>query len=216
MRDGGELRKSIQKYNSCGENEKQLSLNDIVKPYIQFVENNTICQQTGLMLSDIWRYFRHTWINEYKSLPGRSISILIRDAAVTNHPVIGIAALGSSVAQQSCRDQWIGWEGATFLNSIMANPSKKDAIWLKKSLDNLLSEIYLKDFIKNNDISIKDIQNPSDEVIKKLREMGKLHKTKHIDFSQTAKFITSNDLNWEERALTIYLKVSEHIFLLSC
>lgn len=99
MRDSGELKKQLNGVRQFSEEEKKLkALNKIVKPYIQFVEANDRCEQTGLLLSDIWRYFRHTWINEYKSLPGRPISILIRDAAAPNHPVIGIAALGSSVA----------------------------------------------------------------------------------------------------------------------
>lgn len=34
--------------------------------------------------------------------------ILVRDAAAANHPVMGIAALGSAVVQQTVRDEWIG------------------------------------------------------------------------------------------------------------
>src|SRR5206468_7033445 len=85
---------------------------------IQTVEADAECEHTGLKLIDVWRYFRHTWVNAYKSLPGRSMAILIRDAAAPNHPVIGIAALGSSMAQQQLRDKWIGWEPEVFLSGV--------------------------------------------------------------------------------------------------
>jgi hypothetical protein len=67
-----------------------------------------VCRETGLRLSDIWRYFRHTWVNIYRSVPGRNLMVLVRDRAVSNHPIVGIAALASSVIQQSIRDKWIG------------------------------------------------------------------------------------------------------------
>src|SRR4051812_28501983 len=45
---------------------------------------------TGLRLMDVWRYFRHTWTNQYTSVPGRTMVFLVRDRASENHPVIGI------------------------------------------------------------------------------------------------------------------------------
>ena len=35
------------------------------------------CAHTGLDLQDIWRYFRHTWSNQYTSVPGSMIGRLI-------------------------------------------------------------------------------------------------------------------------------------------
>src|SRR5205807_5040648 len=85
-------------------------LAQIVDPYLQFVTPDAVCTETGLPLNTVWRYFRHTWVNIYRSVPGRSIMVLVRDRAAAGHPVIGIAALGSSVIQQSVRDKWIGWD----------------------------------------------------------------------------------------------------------
>jgi hypothetical protein len=65
-----------------------------------FVTPDAVCSETGQRLNDIWRYFRHTWVNIYRSVPGRNLMILVRDRAVPGHPVIGIAALASSVIQQ--------------------------------------------------------------------------------------------------------------------
>ena len=109
MRDGNELADSVAKLRD-NPVTFEASVSEVISPYIQFVESGARCSETGLLLSDIWRYFRHTWVTAYKSIPGRSLSILIRDKARPGHPVIGIAALGSAVVQQSIRDKWIGWD----------------------------------------------------------------------------------------------------------
>src|ERR1051326_5927238 len=115
MRDGRDLGERLEAIvRNRDEGERLSLLQTTISPYIQFVEGDAVCGQTGLKLRDIWRYFRLTWVNEYKSVPGRSIMILIRDAAAPNHPVIGIAALGSSVVQQRIRDELIGWDAAGF------------------------------------------------------------------------------------------------------
>jgi hypothetical protein len=109
MRDGQELAESLTKLRE-DPSRLEANLNEVVLPYIQFVETGAYCSETGLLLSDIRRYFRHTWVTAYKSIPGRSLSILVRDRAKPVHPVIGIAFLGSAVVQQSIRDKWIGWD----------------------------------------------------------------------------------------------------------
>lgn len=80
----------------------------IVSPYVQLVtkERDEI---TGYLLSDIWRYFRYTWSIPYKTMPGRNLFYLVRDAAQPFHPVIGIFALGNSVLNLTVRDDEIGW-----------------------------------------------------------------------------------------------------------
>lgn len=215
MRDGNELNSLLEKTKRESTEEKKLAaLSSIVKPYIQIVESTEKCEQTGLYLSDIWRYFRHTWINEYKSLPGRSMSILIRDAATPNHPVIGIAALGSSVAQQTCRDEWIGWDGETFFSRLKNEPSGKFAKWIIETLETLLGEIYLKDFFKAKIISLSDIRHPSPEKIKELRELSLKYKDRHINNPHAAKFTVDNEeKSWAERAETFLFKSKRAILL---
>lgn len=80
----------------------------IVRPYIQLV---THCKDdyTGYWLSDIWRYFRYTWSIPYKTMPGRNLFYLVRDASQEFHPIIGIFALGNSVLNLTARDDEIGW-----------------------------------------------------------------------------------------------------------
>lgn len=111
MRDGEELARKLQvAAEKTDAREREHLLAASIDPYLQYVDPKEICTETGLRLGDIWRYFRHTWTNSYRSVPGRSMALLIRDRAAANHPVIGIAALGSSVVQQSVRDAWIGWD----------------------------------------------------------------------------------------------------------
>lgn len=80
----------------------------IVDPYIQLV-SHIKDEHTGYWLSDIWRYFRYTWSIPYKTMPGRNLFYLVRDAIQPYHPVIGIFALGNSVLNLTVRDDEIGW-----------------------------------------------------------------------------------------------------------
>jgi len=80
----------------------------IVQPYIQLV-THARDEHTGYYYSEIWRYFRYTWSIPYKSMPGRNLFYLFRDARQPFHPIIGIFALGNSVLNLTVRDNEIGW-----------------------------------------------------------------------------------------------------------
>lgn len=80
----------------------------IMKPYIQLVTDSKD-EYTGISLGDIWRYFRYTWSIPYKTMPGRNLFYLVRDANYPFHPVVGIFALGNSVLNLTVRDDGIGW-----------------------------------------------------------------------------------------------------------
>jgi hypothetical protein len=215
MRDGIQLRDQLATISQLpSQDEKLAQLKKSIQPYIQFVEPDKRCEQTGLYLSEIWRYFRHTWISEYKSLPGRSLSILIRDAAAPNHPVIGIAALGSSVAQQTCRDLWIGWEGKSFVERLRESPSVKHANWITEMLSMLLKEVYLKDFFSSGVITRTQLNKPTPELIKHLRQVSLDYRQKHIDNPHNAKFnVSNNEMSWEERAQTNLFKSKRAVLL---
>ncbi len=179
MRDGKQLSEELIRVSKVqDDNEKLKSVSNIIKPYIQFVETNKECSITGFQLMDIWRYFRHTWVTPYKVLPGRSISILIRDAAAPSHPVIGIAALGSSVAQHTVRDRWIGWDSETFYDSVVSDPKIKIISYLRNTLDEIINNIYVKD-LKDIDIYKSDLQKPEEKIIKKLRSLALKEIKKH-------------------------------------
>lgn len=208
MRDGEDLAgrlRVIEKTND--ESEKLKALSETVSPYLQFAEPEKVCEHTSLRLGDIWRYFRHTWVNEYKSIPGRSVMILIRDAAAPNHPVIGIAALGSSVVQHKVRDKWISWHPETLVDEIVENPSPQTAKWLLTSVERLIDSIYLKDLIDEKLFIANDIEKPTEDIIVRLFEESDYAIKGHRKEPQRTKHSgqkngkISNDF-WEKESVT--------------
>jgi hypothetical protein len=180
MRDGRELAKQLRALDHASNKGDQVSLaSDVISPYIQFVEGDATCEQTGLKLRDIWRYFRLTWVNEYKSVPGRSVMILIRDAAAPNHPIIGIAALGSSVVQQRVRDELIGWDASGFSTRFAAKPSVKIAKRLHHALQHLIDGIYINDLVRDGLLKRAQLKRPTLELVEALRVEGKAARALH-------------------------------------
>ena len=68
---------------------------------------------------DLFRIFRYDWSSPYSEYVGRRIRLLIRDDGIDNSPIIGIAALGSSIIHIPNRDKWIGWDKETRTNNII-------------------------------------------------------------------------------------------------
>lgn len=62
---------------------------------------------------DLFRLYRFYWSSPYSEYVGRRIKLLIRDSALPNRPVIGLAALGSSIIHIPERDDWVGWDTET-------------------------------------------------------------------------------------------------------
>ncbi|MGH6957934.1 MAG: Druantia anti-phage system protein DruA, partial [Caulobacteraceae bacterium] len=107
--DGAELARAFRSIEKLPADQHLVALRDIVDPVVEVCEAGASCPDTGLKLTDIWRYFRHTWAHEYRSIPGRQMLVLIRNAARPKRPVMGIAMLASPVMRLKPRDQWIGW-----------------------------------------------------------------------------------------------------------
>lgn len=61
----------------------------------------------------LFRMYRYYWSSPYSDYVGRRIKLLIRDRALPNKPVIGIAALGSPIIHIPERDEFIGWDKNT-------------------------------------------------------------------------------------------------------
>ncbi len=191
MRDGRELSDAL---------ESEPHPETVIRPYIQVVDGGK-CDLTGFALHDIWRYFRHTWSNAYFTVPGRSMPILIRDAATPHHAVIGLAAVSSPVVQIAERDQWIGWDTDTFLESVRAKPTDEIALWLTERIDGQLSEIYLDDLLRDAVIQPTDLRHPTPDVIALLRADAERHRQKHHRTPLHAARQIDQD-SWQERALT--------------
>jgi hypothetical protein len=187
MRDGRELRdKLASSLASTTDEERHGVLAQCIKPYLQFIEGEETCVHTGLVLRDVWRYFRLTWVNVHKSLPGRTMMILVRDAAAPNHPVIGIASLGSAVVQQELRDRWIGWNPDLIVERLAAHPRVSDAKRLLGELSTLIKETYTKDLIKERKIRSGEIRKPTNRVITRLRIEAERAMKQHHRFPRAA------------------------------
>lgn len=68
---------------------------------------------------DLFRLFRYSWSSPYSEYVGRRMKMIIRDGAIPSRPIIGIAALGSSVIHIPERDNYIGWNKETRTNNIV-------------------------------------------------------------------------------------------------
>jgi hypothetical protein len=206
MRNGKELASNLKNVASLiDDKQRQTRLIEVIAPYIEFVESERKCSHTGMFLQDIWRYFRHTWVNAYKSLPGRSIQILIRDAAAPNHPVIGIAALGSSVVQQTTRDRQIGWDVERFLDNLRNSPTAIKAKWLRATLESLIVSIYRRDIEAEGILTSLDIEYPTARVIEKLKNETERAKEQHRRYPRISDYrvqiLSSNGrIDWEAQA----------------
>jgi len=146
----------------------------VIQPYLQQVTPSGRCEYTGILLNDIWRYIRYTWSIPYNATPGRNIFYLIRDASRPFHPIIGIAALGSSLVQLTARDNAIGWTLQSTLECIK-NPqfttedAKKITYMLRSTLKASLADIGTTGL----DISENELMNPTEDIVLRLKDAAK-------------------------------------------
>lgn len=202
MRDGKELASALRTIAAEAAADPSL-LATVIDPYVQVVSEER-CTQTGLRLMDIWRYFRHTWSNQYTSTPGRTLMILIRDRAAPFHPVIGIAALGSAVVQLAERDDWIGWQPTVFLAGLRSAPTLRMARWITRRLETSLEELYLDDLVKDGLYWPSLWDSPATEAIERLTKEADCRRRDHHRFVRPTDFKKVRDTEdadgWRRRA----------------
>jgi hypothetical protein len=145
--DGNELAMIIDAWEDDGADPS--CLQRIVDPYVQVCDSNERCKYSGLRTIDIWRYFRHTWSLEYRSIPGRQMPLLVRNAARPNHPIIGIAMLASPVVRTKPRDNWIGWNFEPFVANLQSGvwPPKQALKALRKQINQSIDAIRTDDLV---------------------------------------------------------------------
>lgn len=172
--DGHDLLKDLSKVSS------RLNYSEMpIKPYIQEASSSKKCDYTGFYLSDIWRYFRHTWSTEYRSIPGRKLNILIRDAAKEFHPIIGILGLTSPVLNLGVRDSHLGLSVENILKELQGTPAAKAFDYIEGHISKSFEDIFLNDLFEEGTITYSDLKYPSKEKIKSLelkaQELSKRH-----------------------------------------
>lgn len=176
MRDGRHLQYEIEGAITGTSGKK---VEELVRPYIQFVRSSSTCTLTGLGLQDIWRYFRHTWSNPYESVPGRSMLFLVRDGAVPNHPVMGIGAVSSAAVQLDARDRFIGWLGEDVIRRCRETPEPEYADWALATVDGALKGIYRQDFLERGLLPARLPKQIPEGVIAKLLKLAAKSRDEH-------------------------------------
>jgi hypothetical protein len=124
--DGRSLAAELRRVSALPVEQREAELGQLIRPVVQLVTPDAVCPLTGLNLSEVWRYFRHTWSLEYRPTPGRSMLLLIRNAARPGVPVMGIASLASAIPQLRVRDAWVGWTPEEVLQRVSASPTAWD------------------------------------------------------------------------------------------
>ncbi len=176
---------------------------DAIRPYLQIVQSSTDRDEhTGYRLLDIWRYFRLTWTLPHKPTPGRNIFVLVRDSAQECHPVIGIAALGSSIVQITCRDNEIGWTIESLrerLQNMDEFTSQQVVNGLLQSIENSILEIQSRDLIRE-DINLLNVNEYINDINEFLEIEG--------DTVAEAPKITSNinNADWDDVCRGLFYK----------
>jgi hypothetical protein len=196
----GSLVSDLRSFAEAPVHGKLAQLQDIIQPYLQFVDSDKKDQFTGLRQLDIWRYARCTWSIPHKQTPGRRMRYLVRDAARKNHPIIGIGAICSGVMQLTPRDREIGWSPLALAQpkrvknyiseELEEEPTKQrvqevrekkfeevlgqDA-WevvnsLASQLDRALGYLYVQDFLDENIVSTSDLESPSAECLQSIEK----------------------------------------------
>jgi len=194
MRDGKELSSALDE-DPTGHNA--------INPYVQVVDDSdSICTLTGFRLQDIWRYFRHTWSNAYASVPGRSMSILIRDAATPFHAVIGVAAVSSPIVQIAERDTWMGWETDTFVDRLSKEPTEKVAAWVASRIQVQQDAIYVDDLLRDGVLQPLDLTSPTEEAIARLKADAERHRQRHHRSASMRQVRSIDRQDWVARAET--------------
>ncbi len=180
--DGKTLARKLQYVLEQKESLQANILEEVIQPYLQLVESGVRCKHTHLFLQDIWRYFRYTWQTPYNSTPGRQMFYLVRDAAQPFHPVIGIAALGSSLVQLTVRDDEIGWTPSSFEKMVISEKfSDTDALEQMKVLYRTLT-ISLNDVDKSQLVTCAELQQPSQNTIIRLQNIETEARTQRIEW----------------------------------
>lgn len=167
IEDGAELAGTLRSFATLPKDQAAVKLKACIDPVIEVCDEDAKCPVSGLRLIDIWRYFRHTWSLEYRPIPGRQLALLIRNAARSNRPVIGIAMLASPVVRMRVRDDWIGWNPEPFVTKLRNNDWDREVAIraLVARIERSLAEIRSDDLVSPDELAF-----PTERTILRLEQ----------------------------------------------
>ena len=167
VENGAELANALAAIRDRPPEASLAALKDVVDPSLEVITDDARCSTTGIRLLDIWRFFRHTWSLEYRSMPGRQLPVLIRNEARPNRPVIGIAQLASPVLRTKPRDNWLRWTPAPFIDALQQGlwPIDDAMDALHTRLQQSVSEVRWDDLVTDAEVA-----NPTQNVVFRLEQ----------------------------------------------
>lgn len=167
--DGAQLAAELEEIAALPDAAAWDRLRALIDPVLVPCDDSSRCPFTGIRLMDLWRFFRHTWSLEYRSIPGRQFPVLIRNRARPGHPVMGIALLASPVLRTRTRDEWIGWTAEAFVQNVQNGswPAKKALRALVERIDAQIANIRFDDLA-----TPEEIEAPTERVVFRLEQKG--------------------------------------------
>ena len=202
FRDGRALAEQLRTAREAPPEERLAMLKEAVDPYLVFFTDQDRCPYTGLRLMDVWRYFRHTWANQYTSVPGRTMPFIVRDRAVETHPVVGIGALSSAAVQIRIRDEWIGWHPEVVLADLRNDPTPARGRWLREVADRGIEETFKQDLLEEV-LTPAELSAPTPEAIARLRAHAAERRARHQANPDAAEHKATRPdaaVDWDEEA----------------
>ena len=166
--DGGDLADRLEEIAGLPQADAEARLAGLVDPVVEACDEGVRCPETGLRLLDVWRYFRHTWSLEYRSIPGRQLPLLVRNRVRRGRPVIGIAMLASPVFRLSARDAgWLAWTTPSFLASLREGRRDPRAAMgaLRRRVDAAITELRHDDLLAD-----AELEAPTERLIYRLEQ----------------------------------------------
>ena len=150
------------------------------------------------------------------------MAFLVRDRAREFHPIVGIGSLGSPIVQIRERDAWIGWHPEAFMEFASEAPAAELGLWLTKTVNTALDELFLEDFIEEQLTTLAELRAPTGGVVARLLAYGEEQRELHhrLARSQDLKQSSKPDRNgsteqhWRDRAQT-HLYRSKRAFSLA-
>ena len=181
-------------------------------PEIQICTTNERCEHTGLKLLDIWRFFRHTWLTEYRPIPGRQLPILIRNGARKNKPIMGLAMLASPVMRMGVRDKWIGWENNVVVDKLFDGKIDHEQFIasMYKRLEMSIGDIRYDDLI-----SVTDLKDPTSATLDLLTRQATIANEMRAQYlrdvanDETGELFSPKDPNVDKMSDEDWLRASE-------
>jgi hypothetical protein len=146
--DGHALAVGLSEAAALPPSERVAALRGFVRPVLEVAGADIKCKLTGLSTLDIWRYFRHTWSLEYRPTPGRTLFLLVRNAARPMCPVMGIASLANALPQLRVREEWIGWTPS----AVVERANREPASWPRQREALLRTLREARELIRQDDL----------------------------------------------------------------